>query len=194
MAMPTPPKAPPGASASAVLLAVARMTTGAGVVKVIAPDDVVPASVLRELSTRARVTPTAPRPVATLTVRSVAPCVPSAVTLSPPAPTGPCAPDDAFTVPPRPRNAIAALSPIPRPPETRSESDVTGSVAEPFTPETGPPAPRATLPIVAEAFPLTFTTPTAAPTAPRPAATPIAYALTLRCTSVPTERPPPALG
>ena len=43
-----------------------------------------------------------------------------------------------------------------------------------LTPLTGPEAPTATLPIVALALPFTLTTPTAAPAAMPPTATPIA--------------------
>ena len=69
---------------------------------------------------------------------------------------------------------------------------MTWSIAETVSPLTGPAAPSATFPIVADASPLTFTTATAAPVAKAPAATPMAYACTSRVALTATVRPPPA--
>ena len=175
-AIPMPPNAPPGASASTELLAVAFTTAGAGVVKVTSPEPETPASVLRELSILSTVIPTAPTPVAMLTLLTFATWTPSAVTLRPPPPTEPCAPDEAVSVPPRLMTATAAPMPTPMPPATEitSVSETTWSIAETLMPLTGPAPPTATLPIFADASPLTLTTATAAPTAKAPAATPIA--------------------
>ena len=159
------------------MLAVAVTETGAGDVKVRSPLDVVPASSERPLLARATVTPTAaPAPMAMLTVFTVTACVPSAVIVRPPEPTEPCAPEVAFSVPLRSANAIAALRPTPTPPltETTNRSEVMLSWAVTEMPLTAPEPPTATLPIVALALPFTLTTPTAAPAAMPPTATPIA--------------------
>ena len=175
-AIPTPPNAPPGAKAVTELLAVAWTFAAPGVVKLIEPSPVTSASVLREFSILSTVTPTAPRPVATLTLREARVVRPSAVTLKPPLPTEPCAPEEALSVPSRPMTATAAPTPTKTPPATEMTrvSDVTWSVAVTLTALTGPGPPSATLPIVADASPLTFTTATDAPSAPAPAATPMA--------------------